>query len=353
MPDGSRREPLTTATVRPGANPIAGVEATCLRLEAQAHDVESIAPRVEVRRLFRERPEEVLIEIHAAAVNPSDVKAAIGMMPYAVFPRTPGRDFAGVVIDGPPSLLGKAVFGSSGDLGIRRDGTHASHLIVEAEALVEKPVGISVEEASGIGVPFVTAHEGFRRAGMPKPGETVLIMGLNGKVGQAATQIVTWRGARVIGVVRKSEGYAGHANGPVEVIGSSAADIPAKVKELTGERGAGLVYNTVGDPYYPAATASMAKLVRQIFIAAVHRTIEFNIFAFYRGRHTYVGVDTLALSSIETADVLRELAPGFASGDLKPFPTAPGAIYPLDRAAEAYQAVLSSARDRLVLRPSR
>jgi NADPH:quinone reductase len=224
------------------------------------------------------------------------------MMPYAVFPRTPGRDFAGVVIDGPPSLLGKAVFGSSGDLGIRRDGTHASHLIVEAEALVEKPVGISVEEAAGIGVPFVTAHEGFRRAGMPKPGETVLIMGLNGKVGQAATQIATWRGARVIGVVRKSEGYAGHANGPVEVIDSSAVDVPAKVKELTGER---------------------------------------------------VGVDTLALSSIETADVLRELAPGFASGDLKPFPIAPGAIYPLDRAAEAYQAVLSSARDRLVLRPSR
>ena len=40
--------------------------------------------------------------------------------------------------------------------------------------------------------------------------------------------------------------------------------------------------------------------------------VEFNILEFYRGRHTYVGIDTLALSSVETADVLRELAPGFA-----------------------------------------
>ena len=36
-----------------------------------------------------------------AVVRPSDVKAATGLMPYAVFPRTPGRDYAGVVIDGP------------------------------------------------------------------------------------------------------------------------------------------------------------------------------------------------------------------------------------------------------------
>ena len=97
-------------------------------------------------------------------------------MPYAVFPRTPGRDFAGRVIEGPSGLIGRDVFGSSGDLGIRRDGTHATHLVVEAEAVVEKPAALSPEEAAGIGVPFVTAMEGFRRAGLPVPGETVLIM---------------------------------------------------------------------------------------------------------------------------------------------------------------------------------
>ena len=147
---------------------------------------------------------EVLIEVKAAAVNPSDVKAATGLMPYAVFPRTPGRDYAGVVIDGPNKSIGREVFGSSGDLGIRHDGTHATHLVVEASAVVEKPPSISYEEAAGIGIPFVTAMEGFRRAGIPKPGETVLVMGVNGKVGQAAVQIASWHGAHVIGVVPRA-----------------------------------------------------------------------------------------------------------------------------------------------------
>src|SRR6516164_5028959 len=50
--------------------------------------------------------------------------------------------------------LGVEVFGSSGDLGIRRDGTHATHLLVEAQALVRKPASLSLVEAAGIGVPF-------------------------------------------------------------------------------------------------------------------------------------------------------------------------------------------------------
>src|SRR5581483_6195355 len=177
------------------------VEARCARLNAKAADVGSVAPAIE-RHLLARRDNEVLIEIKAAAVNPSDVKAATGLMAYAVFPRTPGRDYAGVVIDGPAGTVGADVFGSSGDLGIRRDGTHASHLVVEAKALVLKPYSISLREAAGIGVPFVTAAEGFSRAGFPQRGDTVAIMGINGKVGQAAAQIATWRGARVIGVVR-------------------------------------------------------------------------------------------------------------------------------------------------------
>src|ERR1700747_234067 len=180
------------------------IEATCVRLNAEAADVASIPPVIERRSLSR-RPDEVVVAIEAAGVNPSDVKAATGLMPYATFPRTPGRDFSGVVVEGPREWRGKAVFGTSGDLGIRRDGTHASHLVVEAAALVEKPSGVSMEEAAGIGVPFVTAIEGFRRAGMPKPGEHVLVMGVNGKVGQAAVQLATWQGAKVIGGVRKAE----------------------------------------------------------------------------------------------------------------------------------------------------
>ena len=321
-----------------------------MRLPAKADDPASLAPAIERRALTRAAT-EVLIEIKAAAVNPSDVKAATGSMPYAVFPRTSGRDYAGIVIDGPAGTVGREVFGSSGDLGIRRDGSHATHLVVECDAVVEKPKSLSWEEAAGIGVPFVTATEGLRRAGMPKQGETVLVMGVNGKVGQAAVQIASWHGARVIGVVRKNEPYAGHANSTVDIIDASASDVAARVRELTGGRGADIVFNTVGDPYFEAANKSMALRGRQILIATIGRSVPFDILAFYRGQHTYVGIDTLGLSSTATGTVLRELAPGFANGHLKPFPILPEAIYQLEDAKRAFIAVAGSSRDRVILRP--
>jgi NADPH2:quinone reductase len=326
------------------------VDARCVRLNAKAENADALTPAVERRQLAR-GANDVLIEIKAAAVNPSDVKAATGLMPYAVFPRTPGRDYAGVVIDGPPGSVGREVLGSSGDLGIRRDGTHATHLAVELEATVEKPKSISWEEAAGIGVPFVTAMEGFRRAGIPKPGETVLVMGVNGKVGQAAVQIATWHGARAIGVVRKQEPYEGHATAAVEVIDASSADVATRVREFTNGKGADIVFNTVGDPYFQAAHKSLALRGRQILIAAIERIVQFNILEFYRGQHTYVGIDTLGLSSVATGDVLRELAPGFAGGHLKPFPINPASVFPLEDARRAFVAVAGSSRDRVILKP--
>jgi len=327
------------------------VEARCVRLPAKAETPASLAPVIERRALSRGE-NQVLIEVKAAAVNPSDVKAATGLMAYAVFPRTPGRDYAGIVIDGPSGTVGREVFGSSGDLGIRRDGTHATHLVVEADAVVEKPKGISFEQAAGIGVPFVTAIEGFRRAGMPRSGETVLVMGVNGKVGQAAAQIATWDGARVIGVVRRNEPYQGHSTSAVEMIDSSTTDVATRVRELTAGKGADIVYNTVGDPYFQAAHNSLALRGRQILIAAINPVVPFNILEFYRGQHSYVGIDTLGLSSSATGAVLRELAPGFASGHLKPFPIKPNAVFSLEEAKPAFLAVAGSSRDRVVLRPA-
>lgn len=332
------------------SNSFVSVDARCLRLLAKADDVASVAPVIE-RRALSCKADEVLVAVKAAAVNPSDIKAATGLMPYAVFPRTPGRDFSGVVVDGPADWIGRAVFGSSGDLGIRRDGTHATHLCVDAGALVEKPAGIGFEEAAGIGVPFVTAMEGFRRAGMPKPGETVLVMGVNGKVGQAAVQIATWRGADVIGVTRKAEPYAGHADADVRLIDAAVADVASRVRDITGGKGADIVFNTVGDPYFQDAHKALALKGRQILIAAIDRIVSFNILEFYRGQHTYVGIDTLGLSSIATGAVLRELVAGFVSGHLKPFPIRPDAVFSLEDARHAYRAVGASSRDRVILRP--
>lgn len=328
-----------------------GIEAHALRLEAKVSSYAEIALPVASHRLRVPKDHEVIVEVLAAAVNPSDAKAATGLMPYAVFPRTPGRDFAGKVIAGPETLVGLKIFGSSGDLGIRVDGSHSSHLIVEADAIVPVPEELTMQEAAGIGVPFVTAWEGLSRAGLPTSADTVLILGINGKVGQAAAQIASWRGARVIGVVRREEGYVGHSTGTVEIINATHDNVPARVRELTAGTGASVVFNTVGDPAYQMGQASMAAGARAIFIAAVERLVTFDILAFYKGRHTYVGIDTIALGSVASGAILRQLVQGFATKALKPFPILPHAMHPLERAYDAYQLVIGSSRDRVILMP--
>lgn len=294
---------------------------------------------------------QCVIEVASAGVNPSDVKATLGMMPHAVWPRVPGRDYAGVVVDGPMHLLGKEVWGSGGELGIRRDGTHSRYLTLDVGAVREKPANVSLQEAGAVGVPFVTAYEGLRRAGLPKAGSVVLVCGGNGKVGQATIQIATALGARVFAVEREAGPLRGHASSMVRMLDASRDNIAEVVRNETDGHGADIVYNTVGSPYFEQANKAMAIGAAQIFISTFDRAVPFDIFAFYRGQHTYVGIDTLAMGSIACAAVFDQLGPLFAAGQLKPFPVHAGYAFPLARAAEAYRAVLQGAPERVVLTP--
>ncbi len=281
-----------------------------IRVTAKASDIDHLELGLEAPGRHPESG-EALIRVASAGVNPSDVKAVLGAMPHAVWPRTPGRDYAGTVIEGPARLVGKEVWGSGGELGIRRDGTHAEWLVVSAQHVREKPAALSLLEAGAVGVPFITAWAGLEEAGGVKAGDVVLVMGGNGKVGQAAIQLATMAGARVFAVERRREPYRGHASGPVEMIGADAADIAAVVRGATDGHGADIVYNTVGSPYFAAANAAMAVKGRQIFISTIEREVPFDIFAFYRGRHRFVGIDTLALDSGDCAQILDGLKAGF------------------------------------------
>ena len=325
---------------------------TAIRVLEKASSIDELLLNVSAAQRPRADQNQCVIEVHSAGVNPSDVKATLGAMPHAVWPRTPGRDYAGVVIDGPDELIGKEVWGSGGELGIRRDGTHAKYLVVDASSVRQKPGTISMLEASAVGVPFITAYEGLRRAGMPRAGEVVLVFGANGKVGQAAIQLATRAGAKVFAVERNSEPFRGHASAPVDVIDASArADIAQYIREQTNGHGADIVYNTVGSPYFEQANLAMAIGGRQIFISTIDRPVPFDIFAFYRGQHTYVGIDTLAMNSEDGARILDALAPGFEDGSLRPFPVLEDSIFDLADATAAYRSVLAGAIERVVVRP--
>lgn len=322
-----------------------------IRVEEKSADLDNLKLLLADTPAPRPGPGQVLVEIVAAGVNPSDVKASLGHMPHAIWPRTPGRDFGGIVREGPASLIGTEVWGGGGELGITQNGSHAKWMVLPQAAVRAKPANFSFEEAGSIGVPFITAFEGLREAGGVQPWDNVLVCGANGKVGQAAIQLATLAGARVFGVEYKPMDYLGHANAEIEMFDSSSQDVAALIREKTGGHGVDIVFNTVGSPYFALANAAMAKQARQIFISTFDRAVDFDIFNFFRGRHKYIGVDTLALDSVYGAKIFDKLKPKFETGHLKPFPINPAAVYRLEDAAKAYASVLRSTPDRVILKP--
>lgn len=320
-----------------------------VRVLDKSADVAALAPQVSEVARPALAAGQALVRVHSAGVNPSDVKAALGLMPQAVFPRSPGRDYAGVVVEGSAEWVGKAVWGSGGDVGITRDGSHAGWLVLPVAALREKPARLSFDEAGSVGVPFITAYEGFRRSGLPQAGQVVAVMGANGKVGQAAVQLAAMAGAKVI-AVQRSAALTGFACSSVDVVDARDTDVAARIREISG-RGADIVFNTVGSPYFEAANKAMAKGATQIFISTVERPVPFDIFTFYRGMHTYVGIDTLALDCVASNERLQAMHAGFESGQLQPFPLEAGSVYALQDALTAYRRVIGGDQSRIVLHP--
>lgn len=321
-----------------------------LVLHTRAATAEDIAPVVVEEDAPVAPASHAVVRVMAAAVNPSDVKAALGMMPNAVWPRTPGRDFAGIVVGGDPEWLGIEVWGTGGDLGVTRDGTHARHLVLPISALARKPKSVPVAAAATVGVPFITAYEGLRRAGLKGAGQRVLVCGANGKVGQAAIQLATRAGAHVVGVDRNTEDYIGHASRPVQVFNSADTSLPDKLRDALGG-GADIVYNTVGSPYFELGLSQAGVGATQVLISTIERTVPLDILALYRRNLQLIGVDSLKLTASECAVILNGLLTGFDDGSLRAFDVDPDGLIPLEQAGDAYRRVLAGSMDRVVLAP--
>ena len=298
--------------------------------------------------------DQCLIEVKGSGVNPSDTKAALGKMPNLAWPRTPGRDYAGVVVEGPSEMIGKEVWGGGGgDIGMTRDGAHAQYLVVDAKAVREKPAGLSFYEAGGIGVPFTCAYMGIIDGACVEAGETVVVFGANGKVGEAVIQLATMAGAKVIGVVRQQSEYLGHANAPVDIINASDGNVTEAIMDRTDGRGADIVFNTVGSPYFELGCECMGKQARHVIISTFDLEVPFDIKRFYRGNHRMVGVSNIDLDCFEAADMFEKMAPGFESGNLKPYPVSDRQVYSIDDVDTAYRTVLKGSKDRIVIDPQR
>jgi NADPH:quinone reductase len=279
---------------------------------------------------------EVLVQVKAAAVNPSDVKNVQGKMHETTVPRIPGRDFAGIVVEGPDALVGQSVFGSGGNLGSGRDGSHAEFLVVPVSGVLPLPKNLSFAEAGGIGVAYMTAWAAIVDTARIQSGETALILGTTGAVGSAAARIAQKFGARVIGTSRKGSDIPASNTLPVDHwINLEADDLATETKRLTDGRGADVVLDVVGGPLFEKCLAALTWRGRQVSISSGSQPrVNFNLVDFYHNESRLLGVDSFKLGFEETAEILRQLTPGIESGI---FPAPRAETFSLEEGPRVYR----------------
>lgn len=160
---------------------------------------------------FREVPKpapgdsEVLIRVHAAAINPLDSHQMRGHVRLMTGVRGPKQKILGCDVAGRIEQAGRlvkqlrpgdAVFGAAGVSG----GGFAEYVCAGENKLARKPAGITFEEAAAVPIAGVTALQGLRDRGRIQPGSRILIDGASGGVGTFAVQLAKSFGAEVTAV---------------------------------------------------------------------------------------------------------------------------------------------------------
>lgn len=147
------------------------------------------------------RPGEARVSVAAAALNPKDVLVRKGKMRWLTgtnFPRTPGYDFAGTLLDDARGLeAGLEVWGM---VNSHRGGTCAEIVSVPFDELSAKPASLTMEEAASVPLAALTALQALRDELGVVPGDRVLMNGASGGVGTVAIQIGKAMGATVVAV---------------------------------------------------------------------------------------------------------------------------------------------------------
>jgi NADPH2:quinone reductase len=281
---------------------------------------------------------DVLIQVKAAAINPSDVKNVLGKMHETTVPRVPGRDFAGVVTQGPSEWMDRKVFGSGGNLGFGRDGTHAEYVAVPISAINSLPKNLSFEQGAAMGVAYMTAWAAVVMAAKIQSGESILVTGTTGAVGGAAARIAKKQGARVIGTARKAADIPRLTDSFVDHwVGLDGGELFTSVFAVTAEKGVDVVFDVVGGPMFEPCLKSLALRGRHIVIASnPDPRVSFNLVDFYHRESRLIGVDSIKLSFEESAEILRGLTPGIEDGT---FPPPQLKICTFSNCVEAYRLV--------------
>lgn len=257
-------------------------------------------------------PREVLVRIHAAALNHRDLYTMNGRM-QPPKPFTMGADGAGVIAavgsevrgwqPGDRVVLNPGLFCGECEeclagrqnqcadfavLGFPAEGTAAEYAVVPARNLARLPEHLDFKQGAALPMALSTAWNVVVTVGRVKRGETVLIHGIGGGVALFALQLAAAMGARVIVTSGSDEKLErAQALGAFAGINYKREDVLARVKELTGGRGADLVVDAVGAATLAVSFQAAAPAGRVVWVGSV--TGQTEISTRLLGRTHYMG----------------------------------------------------------------
>jgi NADPH:quinone reductase len=298
-------------------------------------------------------PGEIRLKIRAAGVNFADSLILKGQ--YQVkskLPVCPGGEVCGEILE-----LGEGVehlqIGQRA-IAFSRTGGFAEECVASADSAQIVVEEMADAEAAGFPVVYGTSHLALWHKARLKPGETLVVHGAAGGVGLTAVEIGKALGARVIATASTSEklGIA-KKHGADEVINSSDEDLRVRIKEMTGGRGADVIYDPVGGEVFDASLRAINFEGRILVIGFAGGTIPqipANIVM-------VKNVDILGLNygnyRTHNPDVLTEsfriLMEWYKEGKVKPFVSE---RFPLEKTADAITHVMErKALGKVVVMP--
>jgi len=205
-------------------------------------------------------PGQLLVRVRAAAANFPDALLCLGT--YQVrppLPFSPGVELCGEVVAAAPDVTGFAAGDRVIGGAVLPHGAFAEYALMDAKSALPAPPGLDDAEAAPFFITYQTGWFGLHRRARLAPGETLLVHAAAGGVGSGAVQLGKAAGARVIGVAGGPEKTAvARELGADVVVDRHREDFVAVVKEVTGGRGADVVYDPVGGDAFRKSTKCIA-----------------------------------------------------------------------------------------------
>jgi len=295
-------------------------------------------------------PEQIVIRVHAAGVNP--VEAYIRTGTYAFQPKlpyTPGSDAAGVV-----TAVGRDVkrFKAGDRVYIANSptGTYAELAFADQSTVHGLPDHISFEQGAAMGVPYGTAYRGLIQRAQAKPSETVLVHGATGGVGIAAVQLARAAGMTVIGTAGSQDGIElVKEQGAQHGLNHSRDGYHEELMKLTNGRGVDVIIELLANKNLGRDLTVLAKKGRVAVIGS-RGPVEINPRDTMSREADIRGVTLASASEQEYREMHAALIAGLENSTLRPLI---GKKIPLAEAARAHEEIMqpSGARGKMVLVP--